>query len=517
MGYNATRQLLRNLRDLFRNVRDSIFRHKKPTTDRARTQTVVQNFFLHLHSARTHMHTLKWSTTMGLGVITTALFLILTVTGVLLMFYYKPSVATAYGSIKDLQYVVPTGRIIRNVHRWSAHGMVVMAVLHLARVFYTSAYKQPREFNWVMGMFLLVLTLGLSFTGYLLPWDQLAYWAVTIGSAIAGSPSDLTDALGITQYFDPGGFIKEILLGAHFVGEEALIRFFTLHVIVLPMALGTVLGAHFWRIRKDGGFARPASAYPPVPIEGAGPEDAPTKSFGLMAVVRERTPATDREIENTVPSWPRVFRLEAILIMVVLLGVVGLSLWADAPLAERANPSVPENPAKAPWYFLALQELVSYSAFGGGMIIPAIIIIGLTLVPYLDREEEDVGVWFSGPKGRRIAIISAIYATILCVGVLAFTVRCGWLRDWLPELTQKFGRITQLVIMVFNPGMVFVFASALWSIGLMRRTNSTRMAAIGLFTCALVFFVILTYFATVHRGPNWGFYWSQGSWPTVEH
>jgi len=332
--------------------------------------------------------------------------------------------------------------------------MVAMVVLHLARVFYTSAYKRPREFNWVMGMLLLALTLGLSFTGYLLPWDQLAYWAVTIGSSIAGSPRDLTDALGMTEYFDPGGLIREILLGAHFVGEEALIRFYTLHVIVLPAALATVLGVHFWRIRKDGGFARPASADLPTPIDGASPEEAPTKSFGLMAVIRERTPATDREIENTVPSWPRVFRLEAGLIMLVLFIIVGLSLWINAPLAERANPAVPENPAKAPWYFLALQELVSYSAFGGGMIIPGIIMIGLTLVPYLDREDEDVGVWFSGPRGSRIAIISAIYATVLCVGVLAFTVRFGWLRDWLPELTQKYARTAQLVIMVFNPGMI---------------------------------------------------------------
>lgn len=517
MEYKATRQFFLNMRQLPRNLRESMVRHGRPTSDRARTQTVVQNFFLHIHSARVHEHSLKWSTTMGLGIMTTVLFLILVVTGILLMFYYKPSVATAYDSIKDIQYVVPTGRIIRNVHRWAAHGMLALVILHMARAFYTAAYKKPRELNWVLGMVLLVITLALSFTGYLLPWDQLAFWAVTIGSSIAGSPRDLTEALGITQYFDPGGLIREVLLGAHFVGEEALIRFFTLHVMVLPIALATILGVHLWRIRKDGGLARPASAYPDIPPEGAGPEDAPTKSFGLMAVVAEQTPATDREIENLVPSWPRVFRLEAILTMLVLLVTVSLALMMDAPLSEQANPGVPENPAKAPWYFLALQELVSYSAFGGGIVIPGVIMIGLLLIPYLEREEEDVGIWFSGPRGRRIAAVSAVYAAAVGLAVLAFTVGCGWLRDWLPDLTQTYARTTQIVIMFFNPGMVFVAACAIWSIGLLRRTNSTRMAAIGLFTCSLVLFIMLTYFATVHRGPNWGFYWSQADWPVIEH
>ncbi len=517
MEYNATRQFFLNMRHLLRNFRGSMVRHGRPTSDRARTQTVVQNFFLHIHSARVHEHSLKWSTTMGLGIMTTVLFLILVVTGILLMFYYKPSVAAAYNSIKDIQYVVPTGRIMRNVHRWSAHGMVALVIAHMARTFYTAAYKKPREFNWALGMALLVVTLALSFTGYLLPWDQLAFWAVTIGSGIAGSPTDLTDVLGITQYFDPGGLIKEVLLGAHFVGEEALIRFYTLHVMVLPIALVAILGVHFWRIRKDGGLARPESMYPEITPEGVGPAEAPTKSFGLMAVVRERSPATDREIENLVPSWPRVFRLEAFLTMLVLLIVVGLSLLANAPLAELANPTVPENPAKAPWYFLALQELVSYSAFGGGIVIPGVIMVGLLMIPYLEREEEDVGIWFSGRRGRRIAAASVVYAAVVCVAVLAFTVKYGWLRDWLPELTQKHAKAAQLVIMLFNPGMVFVAACAIWSIGLLRWTNSTRMAAIGLFTCALVLFIMLTYFACIHRGPNWGFYWSHADWPVVEH
>jgi quinol-cytochrome oxidoreductase complex cytochrome b subunit len=510
MAYSAGRQFLQNLREAPRNLRDSVMRHGRPTSDRARSQTVVQNFFLHIHPSRVHNHTLKWATTVGLGIMTLALFLILTVTGILLMVYYKPSVASAYDSIKDIHFVVPTGRMMRNVHRWAAHGMVVALMLHMARVFYTSAYKRPREFNWVLGMLLFVVTLGLSFTGYLLPWDQLAFWAITIGSSIAASPSELTDALGVTQYFDPGGFVREVLLGAHFIGEEALIRFYTLHIMVLPIVLTVILGVHFWRIRKDGGLARPASADPPVDAGGLAPSEAPTKTFGLMAVIRERTPATDQAIENTSPAWPRLFRIEAALATVVLLITVALSLWLDAPLKELANPEVPENPAKAPWYFLGLQELVSYSAFMGGMVIPGIVVVGLALIPYLDREEEDIGVWFSGRRGRRIAAISALYGVVLSVGMLAFTVNFGWLRDWFPG-------IPQIVITFINPGTVYVLAAAGWSVGLLRYTNSTRLAAIGLFTCFLVCFVILTYFAAVHRGPNWEFYWSQADWPTTEH
>ncbi|RME37901.1 MAG: DUF4405 domain-containing protein, partial [Planctomycetota bacterium] len=254
------REFAANFKATPRRFKESLIRHGKPTSDRAKSQTVFTNFFLHVLPTRTHLHALKAKTTLGLGIATLVLFLLLCVTGVLLMVYYKPSVDQAYGSMLDIMYVVPTGRFIRNVHRWAAHGMVALVMLHMARAFYTSAYKKPREFNWVVGMALFVLTLGLSFTGYLLPWDQLAFWAVTIGSNIAQSPRELTDALGITKVFDIGGFQKELLLGAHEVGQEALIRFYVLHVIVLPVVMILLLGVHFWRVRKDGGLVRPKSA-----------------------------------------------------------------------------------------------------------------------------------------------------------------------------------------------------------------------------------------------------------------
>ena len=501
----AFQSFLANLKRLGTNFWGSVRRRGAASSDRGRSQAVFSNLFLHIHSVKTHKNSLKPSFTLGLGLLAAACLAILTVTGILLMVYYKPTTELAYSSIKDIHFVVPSGRMIRNLHRWAAHGMVLAVFLHMARVFYTASYRRPREFNWFLGIALLGLTLGLSFTGYLLPWDQLAYWATTIGVNIASSPRELTDALGITQHFDPGGLTKQLLLGANTVGGEALIRFHLLHVMVLPLLLFAVLGVHFWRIRKDGGMSRPASSDPPEESEFFPKND--TKTYGLMAVVRGKSPAVGRSPENTVNSWPHLFTAEMAVFMIATAILLILSLTLDAPLKEAANAAIPENPAKAPWYFLGLQELVSYSGFMGGIGVPMITLIGLMLIPYLDREEKgDTGVWFSGPEGRRVAIQSVVYSSVLVIGLLAFVINFGWLREWYPD-------IPQLVITFVNPGTVFTIGFAAWSFWIMRRHNSTRMAAIALFTCFLVGYIILTYVGTVHRGPNWDFYWSQADWP----
>ena len=519
-GPGAWGQFLQNLWHSPRLFRDSVIRHGRPTSDRAASQAVFGNFFLHILPTRVHFRSLKFRTTLGLGVITLVLFFLLTATGIALMVYYKPTTDQAYDSMKDIHYLVPTGRYMRTIHRWSAHAMVACVLMHMARAFYVGAYKPPREFNWVVGMLLFVLTLGLSFTGYLLPWDQLAFWAVTIGAEIAQSPRELTDAMGITSWFDPGGAIKHLLLGSNHVGQEALSRFYLLHVMVLPLAMTVLLAIHFWRIRKDGGLAgsressveSPESAATGTSITkssslDSGPSTLDSqKTYGLMAVVRGRTPAVDRVMADTVPTYPNALFPIAALSMVTLAVMLMLGHYFDAPLAEMANPAVPENPAKAPWYFLGLQELVSYSALMGGVLIPAIVVIGLMFVPYLDREQDDIGVWFGGPRGRRICLTTAIFATCCVVGLLAFTINFGWLRNWFP-------RIPQMVITFVNPGTVLLGLFVTWSLITLKRTNSTRMGALATFTCFIVAFVILTYFATVHRGPNWHFYWSQADWP----
>jgi quinol-cytochrome oxidoreductase complex cytochrome b subunit len=204
---------------------------------------MTSNVFLHIHPVKVNRKSLKWSYSLGLGIISVIFFLVLILTGVLLMFYYVPSVERAYETMKLIQMAVPFGQFTRNMHRWSAHGMVLVVIFHMARVFYTGGYKPPREFNWVIGVFLLLLTFGASFTGYLLPWDQLAYWAITVGTNIAGY------APGI------GPVMRQMLLGGQEVGQAALIRFYTLHIAVLPLLITLLISIHMWRVRKDGGLA----------------------------------------------------------------------------------------------------------------------------------------------------------------------------------------------------------------------------------------------------------------------
>ncbi len=218
----------------------SIFRHSWPDSARTRSLATMSNVFLHLHPTTIRRASLKVTYTFCLGGLSFFFFLVLTVSGVLLMFYYVPSVTQAYQNIKDLETVVFAGQFLRNMHRWSAHAMVITVFLHMCRVFYTRAYRPPREFNWVIGVLLLVVTFLLSFSGYLLPWDQLAFWAVTVGTNIA----KVTPFLGPEAQF--------LLIGGYEIGQNALIRFYTLHVIALPLAAAVLMAVHFWRVRKDG-------------------------------------------------------------------------------------------------------------------------------------------------------------------------------------------------------------------------------------------------------------------------
>lgn len=508
----ALTEFVANLKAAPRRLSESAFRSGVPTTDRTRSTFVFGNVFLHLHSVGTHRWSLRWTTTFGLGIMSASAFVITLVTGVMLMFYYKPTPELAYQSIKDIHFVVPTGRLIRNIHRWAANVMVLAVILHMARAFYTSAYRRPREFNWLIGILLLVVTLGLSFTGYLLPWDQLAYWAITIGANIAQSPREVTDALGITGWFDPGGLQRLLLLGSDVVGAEALIRFYLLHVMILPLALAALVAVHFWRIRKDGGMVRPDDADARLATQPASDTypvftEAPARTYQLAAIVRGKTGAVNRGPENTVPSMPHLFYAELGVLMLTLLICVGLALVSNAPLKEMANPSVPENPAKAPWYFLGLQEMVSFSAFMGGMGIPVIVLLGLALIPYLDREQVGTGEWFGGAGGASLVRRSAAIGLVTPILIEAFAIRFGWLREWFPH-------IPQLVVTAVNPATVLTTVYIAYSLWCIRRHQSVRAGALGLFTCFLGGFLVLTVIGTYFRGPNWVFYWSPSDWPT---
>ncbi len=300
------------LRSLPSNIWQSVFRNPVPASDHERASTSFTNFFLHIHPVKVHRNTLRPAYTLGLGLISFFLFVVLVLTGILLMFYYVPSTAQAYDRMLDLQGSVAFGVFLRNMHRWSAHGMVAAVFLHLCRVFLTGAYKKPREFNWVIGVILLLLTLFMSFTGYLLPWDQLAFWAITVGTAIAGYAPMV------------GKQIQFLLLGDSTVGQEALLRFYVLHVAVLPLVIVILLAVHFWRIRKDGGLSRPEESETrplPVPAMTAGSPAAARiagklKTYGLQGFVRGPFTKVGNVPDNSVYSWPHLlmselFRLDA--------------------------------------------------------------------------------------------------------------------------------------------------------------------------------------------------------------
>src|SRR5256885_1717009 len=243
---------------------NSIFRHGVPRDRRTRVMAVMSNVFLHLHPGAVRKSGIRLSFTWCMGGLTFFLFLAETVTGVLLMFYYRPTIEYAYPDIEALRAHVTLG-ILREIHRWGAHAMIIAIWLHMMRVFLTGSYKPPREFNWGVGVVLLVLTLLLSFTGYLLPWDQLAMWAITVRSNMARAtpllghegPGAAFIKVGDLTVVHSGNDMRFALLAGRFVGAGALLRFYVLHCVGIPVVAIILMAVPFWRVRKDGGISGP--------------------------------------------------------------------------------------------------------------------------------------------------------------------------------------------------------------------------------------------------------------------
>jgi quinol-cytochrome oxidoreductase complex cytochrome b subunit len=221
----------------------SIFRRGRARTNRTRSLAIFGNLFLHILPVKVREQSLRVRATYYLGSFSLFLFILLSITGILLMFYYHPAVPQAYNDMKDLRFVVSDGIFLRNLHRLAAQVMVIAVFWHMFHVFYRGGYKPPRQFNWVIGVGLLLLTVFLNYTGYLLPWDQLAFWAITVGT-------------NIISYIPLAGHpIRFLLLGGHEIGENALLRFYVLHCVILPLIALVLIAIHFWRIQKDGGLA----------------------------------------------------------------------------------------------------------------------------------------------------------------------------------------------------------------------------------------------------------------------
>jgi len=398
----------------------SVFRIGWPETDKDRAAAMISSLFLHIHPARVGRHVLRPTYTFALGLISAILFLVLTVTGLALMLYYVPHPAEAYGSMKDLQFVVTFGIVLRNMHRWSAHGMVAVVFLHMCRVFWTGSYKAPREFNWVVGVLLLLLTLGLSFTGYLLPWDQLAFWAITVGTNIAAYAPVVGDQ------------VKYLLLGGHVIGPMTLLRFYVLHCVILPLSMVILISLHVWRVRKDGLSGAPAAVATVEEVGGVFP--ASTKTYGLMSMSRRpRVSVESRDPYDEVFAWPHLLYRELLVALGVIVLLHAISLIFMAPLEEIADPTRTPNPAKAPWYFLGLQELVHYSALVGGVIVPTLLVAALVVVPYIDPSPKGSGQWFA--RERRTAntvftVLAAVMVVLTITGTFFRGANWAWVWPW---------------------------------------------------------------------------------------
>jgi quinol-cytochrome oxidoreductase complex cytochrome b subunit len=252
-GGRSIGSVLTDLSDTLREsqVWTSIFRPGSPfragysDTPRNRSYVVMNNVLYHLHPVKVKRHGVRLSYTLCLGGLSFFLFVVLTITGIFLMFYYRPTSPQAYFDIQALATDVAFGQFVRNMHRWGAHLMVLTVFLHMARVFYHGAYKPPREFNWVVGIILLLLTLLLSFSGYLLPWDQLALWAFTVGMTMGSYAPVFGDQVSFA------------LIGGVQISADTLLRWYVLHVLFLPFIIVLFMAVHFWRVRKDGGISGP--------------------------------------------------------------------------------------------------------------------------------------------------------------------------------------------------------------------------------------------------------------------
>jgi quinol-cytochrome oxidoreductase complex cytochrome b subunit len=402
------------------DVRRSVWRIGWPRTDKDRAASMISSLFLHIHPARVSRHSLKAGYTLGLGLISVVLLGILTLTGLALMLNYVPYPSEAYRSMKDLQFAVTYGVVLRNLHRWSAHAMVFVVFLHMCRVFLTGSYKAPREFNWVVGVVLLLLTLGLSFTGYLLPWDQLAFWAITVGTNIAAYAPIVGERL------------KFLLLAGHVIGPMTLLRFYVLHCVILPLAMLMLVSLHVWRVRKDGLSGAPAPAG--TVEEKAGVFPASTKTYGLMALTRRPSVSVEaRDPEDEVFAWPYLLYREALVALGVVIVLHLVSLVFMAPLEELADPTRTPNPAKAPWYFLGLQELVHYSALIGGVIVPTLLVVILLVLPYVDRTTHGSGRWFAPERRVANAVFTLavlVFAVLTVIGTYFRGPNWAWVWPW---------------------------------------------------------------------------------------
>lgn len=420
----------------------------------------LRNFLLHFRPTAVPERTLRFTLTFALGVASTVLLMLLMTTGLLLKFVYEPTPASAYDSIVYLGREVPFGQLLRNAHRWSGYALLTTSFLHFLRVFYTGAFHAPRQFNWIIGLGLLSMVVLSNFTGYLLPWDQISYWAVTISTSLL----DYVPWIGTT--------VKGWILGGPEPGAATLMNFYAIHTAILPILLLLMLPFHFWRIRKANGIVIPR--------------------------------APDEELPAPLPmvnTVPHLVSREAAMALMVLAVILGLAMLFNAPLAEQANPGMSPNPTKAPWFFMGIQEiLMHFHPLFAALIIPAVLVVGLLYLPYIRYDESTAGVWFCSTKGRKTALLSAVLAAVVTVAAVALDDLVISANTLSPPTVLQNGLLPFLAVTAFCGGFY----------ALIRKTMgaSKNEAVQALFTLLMVSFLTLTLIGTWFRGPGMQLMWA---------
>ena len=419
---------------------------------------VRKYFFLHMRPNRLPAATLRYTHTFGLGGMSAVLVIMLILTGALMMLAYEPTPDRAHDSILGLQTETLFGPLIRGLHFWSANLLIAVALLHLLRVFFTGAKDGPRKLNWVIGLTLLACVLASNFTGYLLPWDQLSYWAVTICTGMLGYVPGV------------GGWLQEAARGGQDVGPTTLIIFYTLHTTVVPVALVVLMGFHFWRVRKARGVVVPRQAEEPV--------------------------ATEPEFAR---GWPDLILRELAVGTVLVAVVMMLAIFFAPELGTPANPGMSPNPAKAPWYFVGFQELqIHFHPVFAILVIPLVAVAGLVWWPYRRREVDQTGVLFGSQAGRRTAGIAGLLGLI--VTPLLIVADEMWLQTttWAPAVMSH-GLLPFLVLALGVVGFRLILRKQ------MKATRENADQAV--FVLVGVAFAVLTITGVWFRGAGMALVW----------
>jgi quinol-cytochrome oxidoreductase complex cytochrome b subunit len=414
------------------------------------------NLILHLHPRKVKPYTLRFTLTFGLGGMAALLVVIQVFTGLLLKFHYIPSPDGAYNSVLNINEGLLFGKLAHNIHHWSAVLLLWITFLHMLRVIFTGAYSKPRHANWIFGIILLVLVILSNFTGYLLPWDQLSYWAVTVVTSLL-------------QYIPLiGETVKQTLLGGQEVGAVTLANFFNLHTGIIPLLIIIMMGYHFWRIRKAGGVIVPAN----------------------------------KKDEPLADTYPNLVAREFVVALVMLAFLLVISAVFDAPLRERANPYFSPNPAKAPWYFMGLQELlIHFHPVFVVVVFPLTILAGSIWLPFVKLTETNSGIWFISDRGKK-AGKQAAFAGIL------FTVIFILVSELLPDPETLLPSVpsfilTGLVPFIIVAGTIYMFLKHI------RKTYSINRAEYiqTLIILLVVSYAVLSLVGILFRGQGMKLMW----------